>query len=475
MKDKNSYLNLAILFFSALVLVYFIPSTFNKILFPLYCVLFYKSKSNVLWIVFFFLLIESPGGLFSGGERMDLLRLPIYNLAAGVSITFEQLFCITALLKVFKKKAKYKPLGFLSRNLMFMGLYFIFLIFLSFFLGNSFDSFRFLYKIIINLTLLYSLYFLFSEESDFVGLFKLIFPLAFIALFLQLYDLIFDHQLIALFKPGVLSTQGVFGLVETTRPIEMAHIVFIAFYGSMYFLILNKNIFNQKYLIIVNVISYSSIFITGSRAWFIAFTSSYLLLLLFLPGNMMKITVKNSLVLGLTVLTLFSLAILKSQFSHAYQRIKTIELVVKGDMTAGGTLGRFTERAPNVMKAFKKSSFLFGAGFSDFYWQNNDQHVGFHNILFNSGIIGVIFPLIFVLNIVYFSLKIGIKLKKCNPYKNALKIFALWMVAILLLNSSTQFIGYDVYLVRILVLSIFIYFFNNQIKNAVNFRNSYSD
>ncbi|MCJ7483543.1 MAG: hypothetical protein MUO31_11310 [Thermodesulfovibrionales bacterium] len=469
MKDKNSYLNLFLLFFSAFILVYFIPSSFNKILFPLYCVLFFRSKSNALWIVFIIILIELPGGLFSGGLREDMVRLPIYPLAAGVSISFEQLLIFTGIMKVFKNKLKYKPLGFLSKNIKLIALYFIFLLFLSFFMGISFYGFRNLFKILVNLTLFYSVYFLFAEESEFVDFFKLVFPLAFVAFLLQLYDLIFGHQLIKLFRPGVVSTQGVLGMGEFDRPIEMVHVLLFTFFGSLYYLILKKELFNKNYLLIVNLISYCSIFITATRTWFIAFTFTYFLLLLFKPGKMIKLILKNSILLIVAVLSLFSLSILKNQFSHAYQRIKSIELIVQGDVTAGGTLQRFDKRAPKIMKAFAKSSILVGAGFTDNYWENSDQHIGFHNFLFNGGIIGVMFPLYLVINIFYFTIKVGKKIGNQNPYKNALIIFILWMVGLLILNSSTQFIGYDVPLVRILIFSFYIYFYNNQMKAAMNF------
>ncbi len=463
-------MNLAILIFSAVVLVYFIPSSFNKILFPLYCVLFYKSKNNALWLVFFVLLIERPGGLFSGGLRRDLVRLPIYSLAAGISISFEQLFVFTGFLKVFKDKLKYKPLGFLSKKMKLIALYFILLLFMSFFMGISFDGFRDLYKITVNLTLFYSIYFLFAEESAFIDFFKLVFPLAFVALLLQLYDLIFGHQLITLFRPGVLSTQGILGVGEFTRPIEMVHILLLAFFGSLYYLFLKQKIFSQKYMLIVNVVSFSSIFLTGTRTWFIAFTISYILILIYLPGRMLKITLKNSIILAITIFILFSFTILKTQFSHAYKRMSTIELLAKGDITAGGTLMRFDKRAPDLIKAYLQSSIIFGAGFSDFYRKNGDGHIGFHNLLFNSGIIGVILILSLIIKIIYLSLKIGSKLGKQNPYKDALKIFSIWMVGILILNSSTQFIGYDVEVQRILIISFIFYFFNNQMKRALNFK-----
>jgi len=461
-------LNLIILFLSALVLVYLIPSSFNKILFPLYCVLFYKSKNNALWLVFFLLLIEGPGGLFSGGDRSDLLRLPLYNLAEGVSISFEQLFCITAFLKVFKKKVRFKPLGFISKNMKYLAVYFIVLLFVSFLLGISFSNLRFVYRIIINLTLFYSIYFLFSDENDFIDFFKLIFPLAFVAFSLQLYSLVNGHQLITLFKPESLFIQGSVGLYEI-RPIEMVHIVMFAFFGSLYFLFLKKKVFNQAFLLVVNVIAFASIFITGTRTWFIAFFVTYLFLFIFMPKKLFRITLKHSIVLVGAIIMLFSSVLIKNQFSNAFKRISTVELIAKGDITMGGTADRFNVKAPIVMKAFGQSTIIFGAGFSDMYFTEGTGHVGYQNLLLNSGIIGFILVLLFLVQIIRSGIKMKYLLGNYNNYKDAMIIFVFWLIAILIINASTQMIGYDLPLVRIILLCMFVYFFNNQAKNAMKY------
>ena len=468
MKDRNSFLNLAIMVFCALVLVYFIPNSFSKFLFPLFCVLFYRSKRNALWIAFFLILIETPGGLFSGGLREDLVRLPIYPLAAGVSISFEQLFICTAFIKAFKKKVSYKPLRFIADYFRSLGIYFILLIGISFFFGISFKGFSYLYQVIVNLSFFYSIYFLFADESEFVNFFKLILPLAFIAFSLQFYSMIFGHQLIALFKPAVLSTQGVFGEVET-RPIEMGHILMLTFYGSLYFLFNNKKHFNQRYLLVVNVISFTSIFITATRTWFVAFILTYILLFLFMPKRMLKITLKNSLVLAGAIVLLLSSTLLKNQFSHAYKRISTVELMIRGDITGGGTADRFNKKAPKVMAAFKESSIMFGAGFSDLYREKGNAHIGYQNLLLNTGLFGFFIIYWGVAKILYLCLKIKFKLANKNPYKDSFLVILLWMTAILIINSGTQMIGYDLPMARILVLSLFIYFFNNQVKIALNY------
>ena len=73
---------------------------------------------------------------------------------------------------------------------------------------------------------------------------------------------------------------------------------------------------------------------------------------------------------------------------NSWSRVITVEKVIEGDITGGGTISRYDIRAPKVMEGFFSSSVVFGAGFSNHYYKYSDGHVGYHNILLNAGLTG---------------------------------------------------------------------------------------
>lgn len=467
MRSVKEPIALFIYLIAATILVYYVPVGLNRLLFLLFLILFYRSKKNYLWIAFLFIIIEQPGGLFSGGLRNDQLRLPIYSIMPGFSFAFEQLFVLTALVKARKMRVRFSPVPFLRQNLYRLGMYFLWLLVVTIALGVSFDSLRILYKVIVNLTLFYSLFFLIHEKREFVSFFRLIFPFALIAFFLQLQSITVGHQLITAFKPDVLNTAGVLGNFESQRPIEMSGLLLLTFFGSLYFLTDSKKQFQKNYLLLVNIVSYFAIIITATRSWVIALTGGYILTLLFIPSQSTRLLLKYSLIIILIVVLLFSFVLFKNQYDSAMERITTIGLLAKGDITAGGTLQRYDKRAPAVLNAFKKSTILFGAGFSDHYYRHGDGHVGFHNFLFNTGIVGALLLGLFLYKLVRYTFFLDSQLSSDNPYKNSIKIFPIAVIAMLLLNGGVQVIGYDVGFSRTLIFIVILFYLNNQITNAV--------
>ena len=89
------------------------------------------------------------------------------------------------------------------------------------------------------------------------------------------------------------------------------------------------------------------------------------------------------------------------QILQVVERTLTMEDLAKGDLTAGGSLSRLTERGPRVMKKFYEQPVL-GYGFSEEYYKFLDGHVGNQSLLLNGGIIG--FIIISYFHFIIFSL-----------------------------------------------------------------------
>jgi hypothetical protein len=455
----SEFIELLFYLIVAFILVYFIPVRLNRLLFLLVLPIVWFSKKDYLWIAFFFILMEMPGGLFSGGLRDDSYRLPVYTLAPGISFALHELYIMVILAKsIFVKRiaSGYSP-PFFRKELKLLLWLFLALILISPLSGMSMDSMSNVFKLSVSLTLFYSVFRLINSEENFIKFLKIMFPFAFIALALQIYGLINGEQLIALVKPGVKVAQGSYNIAgnnnSSIRPIEMAHAMFITFTGSLFLLISKRHNLARQYLVFVNLISFLVILMTGTRSWFIAFCIGYLAFF-FLAGKKTPKLILNSLGIVIIVLLLiWGITIINSQVRNAFSRIATVEQVLGGDITGGGTISRYDVRAPRVMEGFYSSTIILGAGFSNHFYEYADGHVGYHNILLNAGIAGSFLFLYFTIIVLRRPFSISRKFKNIN--KPVLKISIIPLVIMLIINTGTQTIGFTPDGVNRIILMIF--------------------
>ena len=97
-----------------------------------------------------------------------------------------------------------------------------------------------------------------------------------------------------------------------------------------------------------------------------------------------------------------------------------------------------------------------GAGYSDLYFDYADGHVGYHNALLHSGIIG--FYLLFSLaaSLFYLPLKILKNKRFHSELAPILRNLPLFIPCIMIINSGIQFWGYNFYGNTYLLLAIYI-------------------
>lgn len=454
-KQIDEFLMLFLLLLASAILIYFVPVSLNRIIFLLFLILIWISKKNYFWYAFILLILEQPGGLFSGGAVSDPLRLPVYNLYSGVSFSFEELYIFLIFLKpLVKNKLNILKTYAFKRQFQILGVLLIILLIVSLLLGISFVSLNNIYKTLIKLSLYFSAIFIFYNEEDIISFFRVLFPFVFIAISLQLYGIVQGQQLVALFKPNVLLTKG--GLSgELMRPIEMSVILLVTFFGSFLFLGTGTKYFSRNYLMLINVTAFLGILMTATRSWFLGFSVMYLFYF-FLNGKF--ITRNFSYVfLGIVFAVIILLLVpkLTNQIKQAATRLETLEELAVGDITAGGTLSRITVRGPKVMEGFKQSTILFGAGFSNLYFEYADGHVGYQNILLNSGIIGSLLLFLFAFKL--YSKPYSLSLQtKIPDLKYILRNLPLILPAILIINSGTQFWGFNVSEIsRVMLLSFY--------------------
>ena len=152
---------------------------------------------------------------------------------------------------------------------------------------------------------------------------------------------------------------------------------------------------------------------------------------------------------------------------NAWRRVSTIEYLIEGDVTAGGTLQRIDKRLPKVLEGFKQNP-IFGWGFSETCVKYYDQHVGNFNLLMQVGIVGGI--LFFYFWIKYFFMIFAVKKYSSsnNPLKSSILVLSLGFLGMLILHLTTfQFFGYYVNAPRIIFTIILISFSDFFVKAAL--------
>jgi O-antigen ligase len=472
---NKEFIELLLYLLVAIVLVYLIPAPVNKVIFLGFLPIIWKTKRDYLWLVFFFILEDIPGGLFSGGLANDPYRLPLYTIMPGISFSIREIYLMLLFIKVLIKPEYRQKLqkNYFSKELSLTGYYLILLLFISALLGMTFDGYKDFYKLCISLTLFISIPAILRNRENLMKFLNILFPFAIIAILLQVYSLSYGQQLIAVFKPSASIIQGILSGSESTeqwqRPIEMAHVLLVCFTGSLVFLNKGERFFKPGYLVVINLLSFLGIFLTGTRTWFLALIILYIYFFLTRMKQMSAGSIRRIIIASVIIIGISFIPVIRNQTSNAWNRLSTLEKFAEGDITAGGTSSRFDVRAPKVMEGFKSSTIIVGAGFSELFYQYRDGHVGYNNILLNAGIIGMILFMGIIAKALFLPYKFSKSKILSIHSKNELRASILLLVALLVINIGSQMIGYtpegsNRFLLMVLALT----FINQAINKAMD-------
>jgi len=151
----------------------------------------------------------------------------------------------------------------------------------------------------------------------------------------------------------------------------------------------------------------------------------------------------------------------EKQLKTASNRQSTIFLLVKGDLTAGGTLRRLDYRGPQVMKKVEENP-LWGFGFSNDFYNNAQGDVGFHSLILQVGYLGVIVLYTLLFFVLYKIRRIAFSNYYKQLYNKSGYVFAFAILAIIFYHNTTHMsfglspgvggIVYEVYFVYGLIL-----------------------
>lgn len=471
---KNSYkavlkrdaIVASIVFGGLIVARYLLPFIIGDIIaFALLAIFFFDKKNNGFYFALFLLIIAAPGMLFyhSGVYAMPSLEVPGF----GRQIFFSELISFTILLKAILKG--HKVFFFYRKHIIVIIIYAIFLLLIGYINGlNVYKALKTIREV-TPLFLFLAIPSLLNDKQEIVHFIGLIFIFAIFCFISQLVDVITGIPI-----AGHLGETFMFGRELKDIDIEMFNmkqgpirtfygqfIMIIAFSLSLFYILQNNTVFKRVFLNFIAFVCFLSVVICATRGWIIGF-SIILIVFLFIKASSIKTVIFGFLLLLFMV---FISPILKKQLDLALDRFSTVQLLLEGDVTAGGTLSRIDDRSPSVLKKFNEKP-VFGWGFSEEYYKYADGHVGNQNLLLNAGIIGYFIFLVFWLSFLKYCLK------NYNIYTRAELIFGATLLGIFFIHSSSRFMfSYAMGTETSFGLSIFFYITNVYInENRVTYK-----
>jgi hypothetical protein len=470
---QSDFVAFIVLFIASVFIIYFLPVFVVRIFFFLTLLIFWRSKKDYLWFAFIFLLLEQPAGIFSGGLVSDTHRLPLYTISAGVSFTVYELFIITAFIKALVKGIRRKM--FLNKPLRWLFIYLIFTLFISFLFGMNKEGIIRTFRVLIFWTLFVSFSYLLRNKDEMLRFCALLFPFIFLVFAGQIYELINGVSIVGVIKP-IDQAQNTYLLTETDNISSVARFIsapflnLFCFISSLFMIFSTNNSgFGKLYLYTIATICFLSVMLSATRGWFLAYTLTALLIFFTISANPAKLVTRVIVPFLLFIALYNTLPAFKIQINNAVVRLSTMQELVEGDITLGGTQVRTTVRSARVMEAFYKNP-LTGWGFS--YQGTHDGHVGNQNLLQSTGLIGYSLFLYFWFFYIYNLIRIKRRILPGNPYKMSLPVLLYGFIGVFVIHStSSQVFGFDPQFSavnKIFFLVIFFVFSDIFLKEATN-------
>jgi len=454
-----------LLFIITVIVIYKAPTIITTLYQILLLILFYRSKRDYFWLAFMIIIQSSPGALFLKVDTSHPFAL-LPDSPFGI-LYFWIVFTLIALIKSIRFKPVYT--SFLRENIIFLAAYL--LILLLFFGVYKIPS---TIRMLLPWTMLFILPRLIRQEKDYVYFFKLIFPFVFFVLITQFYTL-WTGNAFATLLGGITNPSSAGQSIEEAnqalRPTEGILIPFLSILGSTIFLIYKKKYFSRFYLILILGLSLFSIFLTATRAWMISsIFIAAVFILLYVKSPTIIVTRLLLPVILLFLITNYS-PFLKKQANLALDRYKTVTYLLEGDITAGGTSKRFSERGPRVMKKFYESP-VIGWGYGQVGLLYGDGHVGHQTLLMNTGIVGYSLFLILWLTFITRLIRRNQKLADHNPYKKIPILLVTFLFGILIIHTTSQWFGYLVSYTTGFTISFLFTFSNFIYYESVRYNHS---
>lgn len=380
---------------------YFASGTIASIWYFFVLVLYAVTDNEAMWLAFFLATVDG----FMGFLGLYSVTLTVIPGLPGVELA--QFYVLIAFLKALRSGRKTNVFYF--KYLQILLIYVLFMVVWgqsAGFSGGLNTYFR-VAKMVLPLTLFYSLPHLFNESRTYERFFGLIFFILITAFLTQIFSLLTGIEP----AESTFVNEDLFSEPGSFRGFYNAAAVLIALYGALFYLSLgNQRTFSKVVLYTVISATMGMAVISATRGWIIGLGFIIVVHLAFL----MRYGKRGVLWMGVFVVALFFAGMsnlkISEQVQFSKERVMTLGNLAGGDISAKKTLSRLDVRSPTVITQWREKP-LFGWGFSDTSWKYADGHVGNQNILLLSGLVGFLLLIGFL---VYFSYMMADRFFMCR-------------------------------------------------------------
>lgn len=417
---------------AAILATYFAPKTVSSIFYIAAIIAYLYDKDEPVWLTFFFVTADGFLGFFNNFDAVVSIIPGLPDVEIG------QLYVVATIAKLWRVKAP-PPRIFYKQIGIAVLVYTLFLVVQGYVIGVTPElKFHFrIVKYVLPLALFITLPRLLTRGEQYRTTFDLFIPFAFLALFAQVFTVATGaapSQVLGV-KQDLVFTE-VLGRGQTYRGFYSTGMVLISLFGALFLLTVETGGWRKLLYLAVVLADVLSAFISATRGWVLGFGLILILYAVFVARlNAGRIVLGTAL--GAAILIgILRIPAVQHQVDDATDRILTIGLLAKGDVTAGGTLQRLDRRAPRVMKKWSGSP-LTGWGFSNAYREYGDSHVGNHNVLLHGGVVGAALLAAFL---VYFAgtlLARSMALPPTKAYKRGTLVFPIFLAGWFIIHSSS--------------------------------------
>jgi O-antigen ligase len=469
--DRES-LAFVFIFLLTAAFVYLFPVYVSIVYLVFLLIAFYVSEKDYLWLALAFVFESNPGGLFL---RSDLSHnLTLLPGGGEGSIFFWMIFLLVALIKAYKLSPGYD--FFFKNSLFLLAFYLVFLI-ITFGVGK----YTIFFRSILPLTLLLILPRLIPDINGYRKFFKLVFISGFLVLVGQLYELIYMEPFAKMLGGNVLIMKNdavVSKYISSVRPTYGIQLSFVSLLAALFFLSVKNNIWSGRTLYFIVFYSFFSLFISATRGWMIAASFVLICFLVISAPRTVQFYSKFAVVILVLFLSAGTISPVRDAVKGAWMRYTTLGALAEGDITAKGTSSRFDKRGPRVLKKFEESP-VIGWGYGIESQKNSDEHVGNHNLLMHTGILGFALFILFLLNYFWKLIQNYLYLGKDNPYKSVQLMFIVFFTAFVIIHTSRQvfdyFMSFDTAMILLSMLCFSALIYKDSIEIETNGRAGITD
>lgn len=468
-KEKIEVFYFILLFILTTISVYYFPPVINKIFFLILLLITWVSKKDYFWLVFFIIIASSPFRLFEDYGGQTLHRIPNYDIIGSYSIGFNDFFLILFFFKAMIKGTKNK-LVLQKQYLIILGLI-ILLYILSFVYGFSGKTLITNTRWLLYFSLFYSVPRLIKNDSV-IFIFRIFIIFTLLTIINQILTATIGFN-IADTIAGTELTDKQFVGVRYVRAYDSVLVQFFTFIFGLVMYRMRKPIIKKNHLLLIIVISYLSIFMTGTRGWILAFSCVVTYFFLFIETQKSKFFVLFIITIMLVVSIASFIPQLQFLLRSNIDRIQTLESLAKGDVTAGGSLQRLSIRLPRLIEGIKQNPIL-GWGFSDTYDYYADTHVGWASQILQMGIVGLIIFMNFWINFWKYNKRLAQKLSLKNPFKQTVITLNIGLLCLLIIHSTSRSM-FNFGMNRAMLVLVIMYFILSDmwVKIALEAENGY--